>query len=178
MLLPYIQSKRLPDSSAALKAAKHQSIRQTSVHEWTSSARYRKFQNIDPWTSAPALNRLLSNLPRNESSLLVQLRTGHGPLNAHLARIRSTDSPLCPRCHTEPETAKHVLLYCTHYSDARHTLRTKAKHSASFMRRLLSEPPTPSNFSNPLNFFIHFFNYFSLPYASHLIEPLSEAYLA
>jgi ribonuclease HI len=144
-VLPKLLRKPLPESSAALKATKHQSIREASLHEWISSPRYQKFQNVDPWTTAPALNRLLSNLPRNESSLLVQLRTGHGPLNAHLARIKSTDSPLCPRCHKERETAKHVLLHCPHYSEARHILRTKAKYSALFMRRLLSEPKTISH---------------------------------
>jgi hypothetical protein len=140
--LPKSLKERLPDSVAAIKAAKHQSLRTAWLHDWTSSAHYQKFQKIDPWTPASKLNCLLSNLPRNESSLLVQLRTGHGPLNAHLYRIGSVDSALCPRCHAEPETAKHVLMHCCFYSDARRTLRAKARYSAFSFRRLLSEPKT------------------------------------
>ncbi|OSD02297.1 hypothetical protein PYCCODRAFT_1356049, partial [Trametes coccinea BRFM310] len=60
-------------------------------------------------------DELVCALPRRHANLLLQLRTGHIPLQAHLARISKAPSPLCPTCQEEPETVAHYLLRCPTY---------------------------------------------------------------
>ncbi|KAF9025480.1 hypothetical protein BDZ89DRAFT_953780, partial [Hymenopellis radicata] len=57
---------------------------------------------------------------------LTQLRTTHIGLNAHLYRIRTTDSPLCRHCGV-PETVTHFIMSCRRYAAERSALRTSIK---------------------------------------------------
>jgi ribonuclease HI len=146
-ILPKSLRRPIPESTAALKAHKHTSLRQMWLQLWTDSTRYKKFARIDPWSNAKAMNRTLSHLPRNQSSLLMQLRSGHDQLNAHLSRIKQVPSNLCPRCLHAPETASYVLISCPLYATARKRLISKTGHAAFSIRRLLSDPKIiPSTF--------------------------------
>ena len=51
-------------------------------------------------------------LPRQDQSLIFQLRTGHAPLNLHLNRINPQHLPLCRNCDHPYESTTHVLFYC------------------------------------------------------------------
>jgi len=57
---------------------------------------------------------------RSECITVAQLRTGHSPLLAsYLHRIGRQQSPLCPQCGGDDETAQHLLLCCPTYMQAR-----------------------------------------------------------
>jgi len=55
---------------------------------------------------------LTAKLSRDQSSVIVQLRTGHVPLNIYLHRILKTDQPVCLHCKTGDETVHHYLFEC------------------------------------------------------------------
>ena len=53
-----------------------------------------------------------SHLSRAQASILMQLHTGHIPLNYFLHKINKVESPICPLCRTADETIHHYLLDC------------------------------------------------------------------
>ncbi|KAH9848421.1 hypothetical protein C2E23DRAFT_739634, partial [Lenzites betulinus] len=46
---------------------------------------------------------------------LIQLCTGHAPLNQHLFRIGKTDSLLCPSCRAALESILYFIIQCPAY---------------------------------------------------------------
>ncbi|KAF8231877.1 hypothetical protein L208DRAFT_1466842 [Tricholoma matsutake] len=54
----------------------------------------------------------MSEMMRKHTSLLLQLRTGHIPLNKHLHWIQKAELPTCPCCHHHDETVAHYVLHC------------------------------------------------------------------
>ena len=54
--------------------------------------------NIDPTFPSTVFMKLMCQVPRRCTSLLMQLRTGHVPLKKHLAKVGKASSPTCPVC--------------------------------------------------------------------------------
>ncbi|KAF9554023.1 hypothetical protein CPC08DRAFT_607889, partial [Agrocybe pediades] len=53
---------------------------------------------------------------RRQASILIQLRTGHLPLNDYLYKWKLSPSPTCPACTTNrDETLDHILTECPAY---------------------------------------------------------------
>ncbi|KAK0215687.1 hypothetical protein IW262DRAFT_1277756, partial [Armillaria fumosa] len=67
-----------------------------------------KFDQSPPSVKVKKIYRRLS-CP--EASILMQLRTSHVNLNAHLFHIKAMASPNCTTCNV-PETVSHYLLSC------------------------------------------------------------------
>lgn len=73
---------------------------------------------------------ILDSLSCAQSSLLIQLRSGHIPLNAHLFRLNCADMDKCEACYarwgaTSPrETVTHFLFNCPAHQNERHYLDT------------------------------------------------------
>ncbi|KAJ3754818.1 hypothetical protein EV360DRAFT_23340, partial [Lentinula raphanica] len=55
----------------------------------------------------------------------------------HLHRIGKVDSPLCPCCKREEETAEHFLLHCPAHRGARSRLRAGVGRRMMSMEGLL-----------------------------------------
>ena len=66
----------------------------------------------------------------------MQLQSGHAPLNKHLHRIGSVDSPTCPACE---ETVLHLLLLCPAYKCHCQVLRYSLKCDRLDLHNLLSK---------------------------------------
>ena len=79
-------------------------------------------------------------MTRKQASLLVQLCTGHIPLNQHLACIGATHSPLCPACRVKEESVLHYLLTCPAYALPRAALEAKLGRDSRTLAKLLSHP--------------------------------------
>ncbi|KZT19780.1 hypothetical protein NEOLEDRAFT_1026039, partial [Neolentinus lepideus HHB14362 ss-1] len=77
-------------------------------------------------------------LPRPHAAIIMQLHTGHTPLNAHLHRIRASPSPNCEHCPGVPEDVHHYILECGMYEQQRFTLRCKLGRTASNISALLT----------------------------------------
>jgi len=78
-------------------------------------------------TTTPASNfmkkKIAAKLTRRQVSILIQLRTGHVPLQAYLHWFKLAKTPTCPSCGIEPETVSHFLLHCVTYVVQRRWLR-------------------------------------------------------
>ena len=59
---------------------------------------------------------LIKPLPRRHAGVLMQLRTGHVPLQTYLERIGKSLTRTCPTCGEAPETVYHFLVECSTYS--------------------------------------------------------------
>jgi len=109
----------LPHSKAALIQAFNAKLKAEIKADFSSTDRGKRLQRLDPTMPSGKFAALVNNLPRRHASALVQLRTGHVPLNQHLARIQKAESPACPRCDSQHETVYHFILICPVYRAAR-----------------------------------------------------------
>ncbi len=68
--------------------------------------------------------KLHAQLRKAESSIITQIRTGRNGLAAFLNKRRVQDfpSPICP-CGQARETAKHVIVHCSRFTERRAALR-------------------------------------------------------
>ena len=83
-------------------------------HEiWKSSPRHVRISKVDPSLPSNKFQKLMVECSRAQASLIIQLRTGHVPLNAYLHRISKMDQPLCSFCERGDETVHHYLFDCT-----------------------------------------------------------------
>lgn len=57
---------------------------------------------------------------------LTQFLTGHGAFEAYLYKRKKVDSPYCPTCVNDEETAEHALFICPRFDDERAELISKA----------------------------------------------------
>ena len=155
----------LPASLSKVRQALNHRFRTEATTEWMTSSRAPAAMRIDPRLPSTAFLRLISPLPRRQASLLVQLRTGHAPLNFHLHRITKADSPSCPQCGHPRETVAHLLLDCPEYEGARARMRFKLGTGATSMQYLLTSPKAlPSLFR-----FLHDTCCFASPYGDLLL---------
>jgi hypothetical protein len=129
---------KLPHSkSAAIKTFKG-SIR-TKMEAYAHSSKYlRKLARLDPKFKPSKYATTAASLPRRQSALLVQLRSGHVPVQKHLHRIKKAATATCPGCGTTEETVMHYLLHCRKYNEQRKVLRRELGRKASEPTYLLS----------------------------------------
>ena len=76
----------------------------------------QKMRQVDSALPSSRFTKLVAPLARRNTSLLIQLRTGHVPLNYHLHTIGRADTQRCPECGAAKETVPHFILQCPKYS--------------------------------------------------------------
>ena len=116
--LPPFLCRCLPASIAAIKANCKQKLIPVWIARWKNSPRYTKMSRIDPNMPSHKAYRTVADRPRQDASILMQLRSGHVALNMFLKKIRAFESALCPRC-AAPESVSHFLLHCRRYMSQR-----------------------------------------------------------
>ena len=115
----------LPYSKAALVQAFNSKLKIEIKADFLSTDHGKRLRRQDPTMPSGKFTALVNNLPRWHASVLVLLRTGHIPLNQHLACIQRADSLACPNCGTQYETVYHFILICPAYRVARCLLEQK-----------------------------------------------------
>ena len=125
--LPPILRKRLPVSASALKQEFAETQKARWLEAWTTSPRFARFQHIDSAFPFNKFRKTISVLSRSQSSLLIQLRTGHIPLNSYLHCIKKSDTRRCANCWDARrgsiiETVIHYLFECQAYAEERFDL--------------------------------------------------------
>src|SRR6266481_1078106 len=94
-----------------LKANRKKALYPKWAERWARSPRHRKTSRIDLGMPSRKSFHIITNRPRQATSILTQLRTGHVTLQLFLKKIKASDSALCPRC-IAPESVPHFLLHC------------------------------------------------------------------
>jgi len=75
-----------------------------------------------------------------KASLLIQLRTGHVPLQAHLFRIGKVESLVCPMCHKADETISHYLTAFMVFTTQRGHMERHLQRASKSVSTLLMNP--------------------------------------
>jgi hypothetical protein len=133
--LPHIFRSAIPVSVSAAKQKFQANLNRRWVKSWADSPRKERFSRIDPDFPFNKFRKKLFKLSRNQSSLMMQLRTGHIPLNFYLRRIGKADSDKCQKCNAIPgvpqatETISHFLFECQAHDEARRDLIAKIGRS-------------------------------------------------
>ena len=130
----------LPHNKSALIQNHNALVKEKAKTTFASSRRGRRMHQIDPSLPSAKFSALVHFLPCRHTSAVMQLRTGHVPLNHHLARIGKTPSPACPNCEAAFETVHHFLFLCPAYEESRHVLRVKVGPCKMNPEGLLANP--------------------------------------
>jgi ribonuclease HI len=121
--LPGWSWRTLPISKSTILQTFNVDLKARSRHLFTRSPRFAKLQRIDPSAPSHGFRKLIAQLPRKHASILIQLRTGHAPLNRYLHKIGKITSALCPACGKREETVHHFLFICYAHDHQCHILR-------------------------------------------------------
>ena len=127
----------LPVSLAAAVAAFRDELHVQWRELWARSPQWRKLAKIDAKLPSPAFLWATDDLTRAQVSVLMQLRTGHAPLNTFLHQIGKVDSPCCPACLGADETVHHFLFDCPAHAHAQHALARKLGRLSKSVHHLL-----------------------------------------
>ena len=140
--LPEAIRGQLPFSWSAARQRFNEGLKKRWKELLEQSPRWQKLKRIDPTAPSNRFRKITSSLPRRHVATLIQLCTGHAPLQHHLHRIQPDEfeSPTCPACGQCDETVAHFLLECQCYADSRHRLEQAVGRSSRNLAELLSNP--------------------------------------
>ena len=139
--LPVLLRKPLPASLSALRQESKSKIQRRWAHRWKTSPRCHHMSGIDKSVLSKKWMKLVKPLSHKQTSIIMQLRTGHIGLNKHLHRIKRSDSPHCPNCDENAiETIHHFLFDCTRYRRERSILHRKLRRHTYDISHLLTHP--------------------------------------
>lgn len=131
--LPPLLRRTLPISKSALVQAAKSNAKEQWWTAWTGSERKLRLDEYD--TEFPCKTHLLicQSLPRHQASKLIQLRTGHIPLNTYLQKRKLIDTDRCTKCQGgRRKTLHHFLFECPAFQRQRSTMdriHKLAKHN-------------------------------------------------
>jgi hypothetical protein len=142
--LPHLLRAPLPVSISAAKQKFQATLNKRWAKIWSESPRQERFARLDPDFPFNTFRKRLFKLSRNQSSLIMQMRTGHIPLNFYLRRIGKTDSDKCPKCNNIPgvlqatETISHFLFECQAFDEERRDLTAKVGRSSLSLKKIMT----------------------------------------
>jgi hypothetical protein len=126
--LPPTLGEALPASASATKQEHLAHLKRKWKATWRKSPRHRRFTQIDDTFPFSKFREQQNELTRRQASLLIQVRSGHFPLNSYLHRIGKSETKHCRKCRAEPgeetpvETVNHFIFECDAYSQERISL--------------------------------------------------------
>ena len=128
--LPPFLRNTLPASASATKQEFHQSLKKRWTKIWEASERSQRPVLADDTFPFNKFRRSTYQLTRNQASTIIQIRSGHFPLNGYLHKIGKADTFLCQSCNEHNnvqcrETINHFLFECAAYEEARNDLANK-----------------------------------------------------
>ena len=139
-LLPEPLHERLPVGISAAKQRYREEVLALWAKQWKTSKRYSHLSRIDSSAPSKRFLKIANHLPKSQTGILFQLRSGHVALNKHLHRLNCSDTPSCLQCEARPlETVHHFLFECPRYDRERHKLRNKLGRDALDTSYLLAD---------------------------------------
>ena len=143
-LLPLLQ-RTLPDSTDAEKQGYGKELQGMWSERWQQSLRRERMERMDKTFSFMKFWLMINRFTQAQTSLLIQLRSRHIPLNAHLFCFKCVNSDKCEAClnhlGTTPsrETVSHFLFECLAYRNERQHLDTALGHQNRDLEYIMSK---------------------------------------
>ena len=118
----------LPTSASTTKQVYHDRLKEKWVALWEASDRSQRpllAEDTFPYNDFHKRTYLLT---RQQASLMIQIRSGHIPLNGYLYKIGRAETFLCQACNNHDnrvqccETVNHFIFECTAYTEERDML--------------------------------------------------------
>lgn len=116
--LPHILRSLLPISASAIKQAWASTLKDKWETAWAASPRKLRIEQFDKNFLYDSFRKRAYTLSRYHSSLIMQIRCSHIPLNGYLHKIGKKDTEICQQCNEEEdrapalETVKHFIFKC------------------------------------------------------------------
>ena len=143
--LPHLLRSPLPTSASASKQEYNAKLKAKWLDLWNTSPRKpRLVQFGDKFPYSMFLKRLYV-LTRKQSSLILQIRCGHFPLNVYLHKINKSETNRCQACiavhdnDTPIETINHFIFDCPAYDEARDELIAKIGRSRFHLSDIMAD---------------------------------------
>ena len=133
--LPHILRSPLPVSISAAKQEFNAKLNKLWMKVWDNSPRKIRFSQVNSEFPFTNFRKKLFKLTRKQSSIIMQIRTGHIPLNFYLKRIGKTDLDKCNNYFIDqnhiqvPEIITHFLFDCQTHKEAQKDLAAKTGRS-------------------------------------------------
>ena len=127
--LPPILRSPLPASVSAVRQEYHEKLKRKWATRWNTSERRQRMAQFDISFPFNLFRKNSYRLSRNQASLMLQLRSGHIPLNKYLSKIGKIETDLCEACldrendHQYKEMVNHFIFECSAYEEERNNLR-------------------------------------------------------
>ena len=134
-LLGTLREHTLLYSLTMLSSAFREALQDRWKSTWAKSPQKGWMDKIDD--KLPSHSFLTSHMSRAQASILMQLRTGHIPLNYFLHKISKVKSPVCPACQLNDETVHHYLFECPGFAYERHSLARATGRNSKLIQHLL-----------------------------------------
>src|SRR6266481_8815110 len=112
MLPRFLMEEPLSLSTSALRQAFNAGLLSRWRNVWATFPRYMRISRIDVTMLSKGFHKLMLDLDRTQTSILMQFRTGHVLLQKHLFHINKASLPNCLTCHQEEESVHHFLFEC------------------------------------------------------------------
>jgi len=113
---------KLPYSLTAVRGAFKKEFRECWRAIWRNSPCRIRLAKINMKLPSHSFLKVTDQLTRAQASVLMQLRTGHIPLNTFLHCISKIKSLDCPTCRNAIETIHHFLFNCPSHVHVWHGL--------------------------------------------------------
>ena len=90
--LPKCLHEKLPIGISTAKQRHREEILGLWAKQWRASKRYTHLSHIDLSAPSKRFIKIVNHLPKSQTGILYQLRSGHVTLNKHLHRLNCSDS--------------------------------------------------------------------------------------
>jgi ribonuclease HI len=143
-LPPFLQ-RTLPRSSTVIKQVYHEKLQLRWALDWSESPRKTRFETVDDTFPFNSYRKRQQKLSRAHASVLMQVRSGHIPLNSYLHRIGKSESKKCTRCRVEQggeaptESVNHFIFNCNRYTLQRQELVRKVGAGDFTVKKMMLE---------------------------------------
>ncbi|KNZ78050.1 hypothetical protein J132_02342 [Termitomyces sp. J132] len=154
--LPFL-NKPLKTSRAVVLARHKKRWRAEAEEKLRASPMFGRLKAI--YTNTPSMKTItqtLASILRRQALSLMQLRTGHCPLNHYLHWFKKSDMPTCPACHQADEMVKHFLLHCSAHARQWHELSKIVDLETEALSKLLSNAKSAKALFQYINSMGHF----------------------
>ena len=112
--LPHILKRPLPTSASALKQGFNNTLKEKWAVKWDTSPRKPRLAQFGDEFPFSMFLKKLYTLTCKQSSLILQIRCGHFPLNTYLHRINKLETDRCQACIDKWEGSPEKLSTTTY----------------------------------------------------------------